>query len=210
MASMELKDYPNIIFDLGGVILNIDYHRTISAFQNLGLKDFEAKYSQLQQTELFDNYEKGEISSASFRNRIRSVFEKDLSDNVIDNAWNAMLLDLPKERLKLLELLAKEKRITLLSNTNEIHVKAFNETIQQEHGIKDLSNYFLELHYSFELGMRKPEPRIFEYVLSAHGFEPEETLFIDDSIQHIEGAKALGISAYHIRADQGETILDLF
>jgi putative hydrolase of the HAD superfamily len=207
---MRPIDYKNIIFDLGGVILNIDYQRTISAFQNLGIKDFEAKYSQLQQADLFDEYERGEISSETFRNRIRNVFNSPISDSEIDEAWNAMLMDLPKERLELLKGLTTSKQTTLLSNTNEIHILAFNEIILQQYGLNDLSGYFLKPHYSFEVGMRKPETRIFEYVLMVHGFKAEETLFIDDSIQHIEGARKAGINAYHLRIDKGETILDLF
>lgn len=210
MRSMEPKDFKNVIFDLGGVILNIDYHKTTAAFQELGVQDFEAKYSQLQQTDLFDRYERGEMSSSSFRDGIRSVFERSLSDDEIDNAWNAMLLDLPKERLDLLGELASTKRITLLSNTNEIHALAFNKAIQRDHGMKNLSSYFLKLHYSFEVGMRKPETRIFDYVLEFHGFDPTETLFIDDSIQHIEGARKVGLHAHHLRVDKQETILDLF
>lgn len=207
---MHLKDYKNIIFDLGGVILNIDYKRTISAFHDLGIQDFETKFSQLQQIDLFDAYEKGEISSQVFRSGIRSAFDNPLTDSEIDVAWNAMLLDLPKERLELIRSLAKTKRITLLSNTNEIHISSFYRTILDQHGLTDLSGYFLKVYYSFELGMRKPEARIFKHVLAAHEFNPEETLFIDDSIQHVKAAKALGIRAYHLKVDQGESILDLF
>lgn len=207
---MRPKDYPNIIFDFGGVILNLDYNRTIDAFQRLGLKDFEKSYSQLSQTDLFDKFERGEISPKEFRDGLRVVFSNSVSDETLDEAWNAMLLDLPAERLSLLDALRKEKRICLLSNTNEIHVTSFEDELKKAHGHEDLSGFFNQVYYSCRTGMRKPEPRIFEMVVKEQGYNPSETLFIDDSPQHIEGAKSIGLNTYHLRADEGETIFDLF
>ncbi len=207
---MQPKDFPNIIFDLGGVILNLDYSRTISAFAQLGVRDFQSSYSQLLQTGLFDDYERGEITSQDFRDGIRKAFKIEVSDTQIDTAWNAMLLDLPNERLELLRELGKAKRIVLLSNTNEIHIRQFSKALSLEHGLSDLSGYFLKLYYSFEMGMRKPEQRIFQHVLDEQGFDPSETLFIDDSPQHIEGARKVGLHVYHLQVEKGETILDLF
>jgi putative hydrolase of the HAD superfamily len=97
-----------------------------------------------------------------------------------------------------------------LSNTNEIHVEAFEAEMKRVHGLKDLTGFFEHVYYSCWLGMRKPETRIFELVLVEQNYNPSETLFIDDSRQHIEGAKKAGLNTYHLRADQGETILDLF
>ncbi|MBI1289351.1 MAG: HAD-IA family hydrolase [Flavobacteriales bacterium] len=207
---MNPKDYPNIIFDFGGVILNLDYQRTIAAFQELGINDFEQSYSQLNQTDLFDRFERGEISPAAFRNGLRTVFKDSILDEELDSAWNAMLLDLPAKRLTVLEKLRAEKRISLLSNTNEIHIEAFESSLKQTHGLEDLSGFFDHVYYSCRTGMRKPEARIFEMVLKEQNYKPEETLFIDDSPQHIEGARKVGLNVYHLRADQGETILDLF
>lgn len=207
---MRLTDYKNIIFDLGGVILNLDYQLTISAFEKLGSGDFEAKYSQLQQVDLFDEYERGEMSSSSFRKGIREVFGLSLSDEEIDTAWNAMLLDLPIERLQLLSDLRKTKNLVLLSNTNAIHINSFSDYLKEHHDTEDLSGYFDKLYYSFEMGMRKPELRIFQFVLDEQNYNPKETLFIDDSSQHIEAAQTLGVNTYLLRANKGETILDLF
>jgi HAD superfamily hydrolase (TIGR01549 family) len=204
------KDFPNIIFDLGGVVLNLDYSRTISAFQQLGINEFESSYSQLVQTGLFDDYERGEMTSEDFRDGIRKAFRVDVSDAQIDEAWNAMLLNLPKERLELLRKLAETKRIVLLSNTNEIHIRKFNQALKLEHGLNDLSSYFQKLYYSYEVGMRKPEEQIFQHVLEEQGFDPTETLFIDDSPQHIEGARTVGLNTYHLQVENGETILNLF
>ena len=207
---MAPSEYKNIIFDFGGVILNLDYHRTTKAFINLGISDFEERYSQLNQTDLFDKFERGEISPASFRIGLNSVLDENIPDEELDSAWNAMLLDLPAERLKILERLHSEKRICLLSNTNEIHVERFESDMEKAHVLKNLSSFFDEVYYSCRVGMRKPEARIFEFVLKEHGYNPSETLFIDDSPQHIEGAHKVGLNTYHLRADLGETISDLF
>lgn len=204
------KDFPNIIFDLGGVILNIDYHRTIDAFGKLGFENFEDRYSQAVQSGLFDQFERGEISPGQFRNEIRNAFNSSVVDEDVDRAWNAMLLDLPLSRLSLLERVAKSKRIVLLSNTNEIHIEAFDKQLNALGASKRFADLFEHVYYSFEIGMRKPEARIFEHVFSQHDFLASETLFIDDSIQHIEGARAVGINTYHLRVVRGETIEDLF
>ncbi|HAP68902.1 MAG TPA: hypothetical protein DCR04_04125 [Flavobacteriales bacterium] len=210
MEKVNLKDYQNIIFDFGGVVLNLDYQLTIGAFKKLGLPNFEANFTQLAQTALFDNFERGEISPKEFRKGLNEAFEEPIEDEKLDHAWNAMLLDLPIERLHLLSQIREEKKLVLLSNTNEIHVEAFESNLKLKHGHNDLSGYFETVYYSCRVGMRKPESRIFHHVLEEEGFDPSETLFIDDSPQHIEGARKVGLYAYHLRADQGETILDLF
>jgi len=210
IQQLKPSDYKNIIFDFGGVILNLDYQRTIVAFKALGVIDFEKSYSQLNQSNLFDQIERGEISPDQFRDGLRSAFSAPVSDGQLDDAWNAMLLDLPIERLRILERIRSEKRISMLSNTNEIHIEAFESDMKKAHGIQNLSGFFDQVYYSCRVGMRKPEGRIFEYVIKGQNYKPSETLFIDDSPQHIEGAKKVGLHAYHLRADQGETILDLF
>lgn len=200
--------FPNIIFDLGGVILNIDYHRTIRAFEELGMHGFSETYTQLHQNELFDAFERGEIAPQTFRDAIRTGLGPEVTDAGIDAAWNAMLLDLPAQRLVLLKEIAMHKRTFLLSNTNRIHVDSFEAAIAAEHGMDSLSPLFEQTYYSCDVGMRKPEERIFRMVVDAHGLDPAQTLFIDDSPQHIEGARRAGLHAYHLTG--GQTIIDLF
>lgn len=199
----------NIIFDLGGVLLNIDYSLVTKAFLALGLTDFDKLYSKAQQTKLFDLYEKGQISSEAFRNHIKTCFTKPMDDSSIDNAWNAMLLDLPPERLHLLQQLKTKHRIFLLSNTNDIHIRYVNNYLKETFGINDLSGYFEKVYLSYEVGMRKPDAEIFELVLSENNLDPNDTLFIDDSIQHVEGAKKLGIHTYWLDVKK-ESVMDLF
>jgi glucose-1-phosphatase len=201
------NDFPNIIFDLGGVLLNIDYHLTIKAFEQLGFKDFSSAYTQLAQSELFDRFERGEITPDEFRHGIRPSLRANVSDAEIDEAWNVMLLDLPTERLTLLRALGASKRIFLLSNTNAIHVSAFEQQVLAQHGINGLARLFEAAYYSCDVGMRKPEERIFRMVTDTNGLLPSETLFIDDSPQHVEGARKAGLHAYHLTG--GETVLDI-
>jgi glucose-1-phosphatase len=183
----------NIIFDLGGVLLNLDYALTSKAFLALGMRDFDANFTQAQQVGWFDAFDKGSISPDEFRRFLRPHLPINTTDEAIDEAWNAMLLNLPIERLDLLRALGKRYRIFLLSNTNEIHVAAFSAYLQTTYGIPDFSDYFERWYYSCRIGMRKPDAEIFQYVLSENKLLAAETLFIDDSKQHIKGAMHVGL-----------------
>lgn len=198
----------NILFDFGGVILNIDYKLTERAFAKLGLKDFDRIYSQATQEKLFDVFEKGLISPAEFRQEIKKFINEDVSDSGIDEAWNSMLLDLPEERVKRLSKLKTNYRLFLLSNTNEIHFSSFSSYMQSKFNRDIFSELFDKSYFSYKVKMRKPDMEIFELVLRENNLRKEETLFIDDSIQHIEGAKKSGLNA--ILLESGQTILDLF
>jgi putative hydrolase of the HAD superfamily len=196
----------NIIFDFGGVILNIDYKLTETAFARLGLTDFAGIYSQASQKDLFDRLETGRIMPAEFREKIRKYIGA-ASDEQIDSAWNAMLLDLPEERIILLDKLKKKYRIFLLSNTNEIHFAAFSAYMKCKFKRDIFFEVFEKAYVSHEMKMRKPDAEIFEFVVRENNLLKEETLFIDDSIQHIEGAKKAGLNAIFL--EPGKTILDL-
>lgn len=199
MNKIDLKDYNAIIFDLGGVILNIDYHLTSKAFKSLGFDDFDAVYSQAKQSNVFDLFETGKISANEFRAFIRT-FKNDLKDEEIDHAWNAMLLDLPPERIELLKRLRDDLPIYLLSNTNSIHIKAFLKIVKESYGDANLfDTIFTNHYYSSEIGFRKPNADCFEYIIKENDLEPNQTLFIDDSIQHVEGAKNIGLRAFHLK-----------
>ncbi len=157
------------------------------------MRDFDAHFTQAQQAGWFDAFDKGEISSDAFRNFLRPHLPENTSSEAIDRAWNAMLLDLPTERLELLQALGKRYRIFLLSNTNDIHVAAFSAYLQTTYGISDFSDYFERWYYSCRIGMRKPDAEIFQHVLNENKLLAAETLFIDDSMQHIEGAMRVGL-----------------
>ncbi len=200
----------NIIFDLGGVVLDIDYQKTLDEFKKLGVHNLEDTFTLSSQVELFNQLDCGLISPEDFRNELRNHLNKNLSDSEIDNAWNALLLEWNPERIKLLENLRNDYRIYLLSNTNIIHSKIYNEQLMSLSGGKNLKNYFDKVYYSYEVGLRKPNPEIFKIVLDENGLSSENTLFIDDTLEHIESARKIGLMSYHIKPKEGETILDLF
>lgn len=200
---MKIK---NIIFDLGGVILNIDYHLTINAFKALGIQNFDELYTQAKQSSLFDAIETGQISPELFFQSLKKYTDHDIDINDMEKAWNAMLLDLPTERIELLKKAKSQYNTFLLSNTNEIHFKAYKKYIDSTFNI-DFDELFQKAYYSYQIGLKKPDNDCFNYVLEQNGILPEETLFIDDSIQHIEGAQKIGINTHHL---VNERITDLF
>jgi len=204
---LELNGVKNIIFDLGGVILNIDYGQTANAFMKIGVANFDKIYSQAKQGQVFDKLETGDLTPDEFREYIKEIVPS-LQFSDIDKAWNAMLLDLPIQRIDLLKKLKKKYRLFLLSNTNEIHIKCFRKIIESSYGKNIFDDVFEHQYYSSDIGMRKPNAECFQYVLEKNSLEPSETLFIDDSVQHVEGARKLNIKAYHLMP--GEDITTLF
>ncbi|NNC85613.1 MAG: HAD family phosphatase [Bacteroidia bacterium] len=201
---MKAKHIKNIIFDLGGVILDIDYHLTRDAFIELGIKNFDELYSQKKQDHLFDNFETGNISEDQFYNEIKKASGIDLTNKEIEGAWNALLQTIPQKRILWLDDLKKEYRIFLLSNTNAIHIRAFTKYLHDSYGDDMLKEHFEKTYYSSEMGMRKPNADIFEHVLSDNKLKMEETIFIDDSVQHVEGALAMGLKG--ILLNKGEKV----
>jgi putative hydrolase of the HAD superfamily len=193
---IDLNKYKNIIFDLGGVLLNIDYSVLIRSFSCIGLEHFEEHFSQAQQEKFFDLYEKGLISSAEFTQRLKNHCKPGTTDKDIEDAWNSMLFDLPEERMALLKKLKNTHRIFLLSNTNEIHMNWINNYLLKDFNIPDFKDCFEKVYLSYQIKMRKPDVEIFELVINENDLLPNETLFIDDSLQHLESAKKLGIQTY--------------
>lgn len=200
------KNIRHIILDFGGVILNLDYKKTEQAFIDLGIADFANRYSQLQQTEIFDRLETGIANRAEFIKELKTITGEAVTDEQIITAWNAMLLDIPLRRLQILQQLQLHFDMFLLSNTNEIHEEAFNEILRAQCGFKSMGVFFDKVYYSHRVGMRKPDKEIFQLILEQNSLNPEKTLFVDDSPQHIEGAKALGIQTIFL--EPGMTIED--
>jgi epoxide hydrolase-like predicted phosphatase len=202
-----MSQIKNIIFDLGGVIINLDIPLTIKEFNKLSRKPFESIYTQLQQSPVFDQFDKGEISEVDFFNVLNHALEDSIQNEKLLFAWNAMLLDFPIHRLELLEQLKPKYRLFLLSNTNETHVTEFEKQLFNMHGHKNLEPFFEKVYYSCRMNMRKPNADIFEFVLKKNGLNPSETLFIDDSPQHVEGAVKIGIKAVLLKKE--EDVVDL-
>jgi glucose-1-phosphatase len=187
-----------VILDLGGVILNIDYNRTKAAFAKLGVPDFDAYYTQFKGSPLFDDLETGRVSRGAFFDALRERSGLALTDEQIAAAWNALLLDFPRERVEYLKDLRKRYRLFLLSNTNEIHHEAFHKTFRSTQG-SDLDDLFDKAYYSHLIGARKPEPEAFKTILEEQGLKAAETIFVDDTASNFGGAEALGIQTIHLQ-----------
>lgn len=206
--SIDLSTIKNIIFDLGGVLLNIDHEAPLRAFKKLGIDNFEQLYSKAKQTSLFVDLETGKISPDTFRREIRKALHASVTDQEIDQAWNSILLDFPKGSITLLLRLRTEYRTFLLSNTNAIHYECFTNRLEKDYGYKALSEIMEKDYYSHVLKLRKPGLEVYQAVLKKSGLEASETLFIDDSEVNIEAAKQVGLITYHLK--DGESVVDIF
>ena len=198
---MKTLGYEQIIFDLGGVLIDIDYQATEKAFVELGLKDFGEKYSQLNQNDLFDKFEVGEISTQHFINKILPLCPEGMSPNKVVAAWNAMLGEFPKEKIELLHQVKSRLPIYMLSNTNEIHIPKVYEAWDKVSDVP-MSSLFDKVYLSFEIGKSKPDVGTFNWVCETLAINPSTTLFIDDSPQHIEGAKQAGLPTFYYQSKE--------
>jgi putative hydrolase of the HAD superfamily len=191
---------PHLLFDFGGVIIDIDYDATPVAMRRLSRAGSTIAYSQAQQSELFDKFETGHLSPTEFRAGLREVYDLDATDAEIDAAWHAMLLDVPTERLALIGELRKHGHQTaLLSNTNTLHIEEINKRLAVQYGFRNgIADVLDRVFYSQEVGYRKPGEEIFRHALKEMNWKAADTLFIEDSPQHVATARRLGLRVLHL------------
>jgi len=190
----------NIIFDLGDVILNIDVPIASKSFAELSGREQSEILTIFKESEIFRQFETGLMDEPTFRNYVREILNfPDLSDEAIDTAWNSLLLDLPPERVELLKKLAVKYRLFLLSNTSSIHITQVNKILKASTGVEKLEDLFEVVFLSYEMGLMKPDTRIYQEVLDKAGLKAEETLFLDDNADNIRGAAQLGIDTIHVQ-----------
>lgn len=199
-----LSGIKNIIFDFGGVIINIDPKRTISALKELRLYHPEKLFSDVSTTNLLNKYELGLISDSEFIMYIKQNCAPETQTYQIIQAWNAMLLDIPHQRINLLKNLRNHYNIFLLSNTNHLHYTHYVVDFVKATGGINFNHFFRKAYFSFELKMRKPSIEIYKHVLNDQGLVPSETLFIDDSIENIDTAKMLNIKTHWLKEELAE------
>jgi glucose-1-phosphatase len=204
-----MHNIKNIIFDLGGVILNIDFKKTNDAFHSLGLENFSQHINQFHITDLFLQYETGQIDDIGFIEGVAKLSDTPISQDDIVDAWNALLLDFPRERIDLLKRIRTQYRTFLLSNTNSIHLREFQQRLHTEQGVY-LEDLFEKAYYSHVVNLRKPDAEIFSLVLKENNLDPSETLFIDDTESNFPEAKKLGIQIYHLKHGMSITDMDIF
>jgi len=196
-----LSGIKNIIFDFGGVIINIDPKRTINALKELKLYNSEKLFTDLSTTHLLHKYELGLISDSEFIMNIKQNCAPETQTHQIVQAWNAMLLDIPYQRINLLKKLRNDYRIYLLSNTNHLHYTHYVIDFEKATGGLKFNEFFNKAYFSFEIKMRKPSIEIYKHVLNDPGLVPEETLFIDDSIENIDTAKMLNLKTHWLKEE---------
>lgn len=189
----------NIIFDLGGVLLNIDFALTQKAFANLGMENAEQKFSQHMQLGFFDQFDRGEISDEEFISKVKSEMPTGTTSEDIRHAWNAMLLDFPEENFDLMVKIKNKYRTFLMSNTNSIHFTEYQRILQDTFGINSLDDLFEKTYYSFLEGKRKPDSEFFRQIISENQLNPRETVFIDDTLSNAVASAKLGIIGLHLK-----------
>lgn len=191
----KIKKSKLIIFDLGGVLVDLEPQRTIEAFNNLGLTELSGRIGAGHHSGILAELELGLVSEENFFDYVSGLSDNSISKNDIENAWNAMLVRFPSSRVSFVERLKNNHKVVLLSNTNIIHHRYFDSLA---HGYNSLSNLFHRTWYSYQMQMSKPNPEIFLKVINHSGVDVEDTLLIDDSTLNISAAKELGMMTWHI------------
>lgn len=187
-----------IVFDFGNVIVNIDVDRTYRAFSELTFKSAEKIKNLFHQNQVFRNFEIGKFNDEEFRDVIRQVLGYPLNDNEIDAAWNALILDIPKNRYEFLTDLRIKHNIYLLSNTNNIHLEHCKKMWKKNFGDIDFTNFFKKSFLSFEMEKYKPDYNIYQEVIETLNVKPEKILFFDDNANNIQAALDMRIKAVKI------------
>lgn len=186
----------NIIFDWGGVLIDLDVEGCIHAFEQAGINNVRQLLTGSNEAGFFHTYECGDISTTEFRDAIRRLSGKELSDESIDHAWNRELLTIPEEKLGLLSRLSQKYNLYLLSNTNELHWE-YGSAHAFRYGDRDMKTCFRQIFLSYRMHLAKPNPEIFRAALQEASLQPEETLFIDDNEINCQAAASTGIHAMH-------------
>jgi HAD superfamily hydrolase (TIGR01509 family) len=202
-----MDNIQNIIFDLGGVIINLDNKLTENAFASLGAKNFDKYFGHGFAASFFKDYEIGKITDQQFINELKSMINPDVPDEIVVNAWNALLLDFPAERIELLKRLGKKYRLFLFSNTNALHLEALRKIYRSTFSDGELDGHFEKSYYSNVLGLRKPDKASFEFIINENKLNPASTLFVDDALINVEGANAAGLKGFYL--EPGKTIIDI-
>ena len=212
LMTKKIENYKNMIFDLGGVLLNLDFNQTLKAFKkripHLNEDFFLGKEKQL---DFYSDYEMGKVTTSAFIDSFRNFYQISISESEFEDCWNAMIMDFPLERILLLKKLKlADKRIYLLSNINELHEVAVARSFAKLGTGVDFFSLFDRVYYSHRVGLRKPDTDIFNLVISDNHLNLSETVFIDDSLQHVLGARKCGLSGIHLERPSTLEGLPLF
>lgn len=195
---MNFSEIKNIIFDLGNVIINIDFDLTYAAFEKLTNKNLKEVYQEFENQQIWERYELGELSNEEFVQLLRDALEINVSDEKIIEAWNALLLDIPKKRIDKLRALSEKYRLFFLSNTSDLHIQDVNRILMDSIGVVDLKELVEVAYYSYEMKLRKPDVIIYEEVLKQSNLKASETVFLDDNYDNVVAANKVGLRTIHV------------
>lgn len=201
-----MKIPPNIdffIFDLGNVIIDIDYDFSINELKKILPAHKHELTAQFFPSQFHKDYEKGDINSDEFRNEVRRLYDEDWTDSQIDRVWNSLLRTIPQERIDLVRRLKSEYGTGILSNTNAIHIEKMAEILQDQNGESSVYSLCHSVFLSHEMGLAKPDIAIYEAVLDEIKIPGEKVLFFDDLAANVEGAKKAGMQSYQITHPRG-------
>lgn len=197
----------NLLFDLGGVIIDLNRMRCVEAYNKLGLTIANEMLGEYVQSGPFLPLEEGKLTNEQFREEIRKHISQEVTDEQIDFAFNQFLVGLPVQRLRNLQKLREKYNIYLLSNTNAIMWDSKIKELFTQDGLKR-EDYFDGIITSFEAKCVKPCEDIFKLTIEKFGIDPKETLFFDDGLKNIEAAAKLGFQTHHILP--GEEFIHFF
>lgn len=197
----------NLLFDLGGVIMDLDRDRCVRAFKKLGMKDADSFLGVYGQKGAFLALESGQIGADEFHESVRPMIDRaDVTDGEIDAAFNEFLVGIPVRRLESLRELRKDYKIFLLSNTNPIMMEGKIAEEFRKEGL-EMRDYFDDVFTSYEAKCCKPGKAIFDYTEKVGGLTPSETLFFDDSQSNVDAAHSFGFNAVLVKP--GDEFVDL-
>lgn len=198
-----MKAIKNVILDLGGVIINIDPMQTVEHLAAHGVSDIEAAFARLEEARVFERVELGEINEAEMAEEIRQLVPEAPSKEIIRAAWDSLLLDIPAKRGAIVQRLAAKYPLYLLSNTSPGHMAIIDGMVQRQFGWKSLSEPFVRAFYSYEMGVRKPDGAIYAQMLEASGLNPEESVFLDDTLANLEKAREFKLQTRLVTPQKG-------
>ncbi len=196
--------YKAIIFDLGGVIVNLDQDRTIRSFKRLNI-DLDEVNEKLP---VFNQYETGHVNTETFIQTIKAELKGNASDLEISSAWNNMILNVTIDRIEVLKELRKSYKLFILSNTNELHIQEFIKLFETDHPNESWENLFDKIYYSHQIGLRKPNEEAWHLILKENNLQANETIFIDDTRMHFKAADNIGIKSIWTNKPIGDWFID--
>ncbi|MBN3584583.1 HAD family phosphatase [Algoriphagus aestuarii] len=197
-----IPDVDFLIFDLGNVIIDIDYHHSLDLIKKELPENHHDRADAFYLTDFHKKYEKGELDSEKFRNEVRLYFEQDWTDEKVDLLWNSLLKEIPQERIDLVSGLKEKYNLGILSNTNEIHIDAVFKMLNKNFNLENFDSIFHHVFLSHEMGMAKPSAEIYLSMVNQLETKPERIVFFDDLEANVKGAASIGIHAVHVTGPQ--------